>query len=103
MIKARRGDPAAFVGKQLVVFGGFNDEFNNDMYYCQFLSKPENSKEDTNYTTDTVKCINNPFRSDVHFILNPSKQIGGKIVYCHSFMLSKSLITQNLVYKLMSI
>ena len=30
----------------MVIFGGFNDEFNNDMFYCYFEEEVDTSKID---------------------------------------------------------
>jgi hypothetical protein len=81
-----------FLGEQLALFGGFNGEFLNDMYYAKFVYLENDSKIDETYVTDTIKCINNSFRSNIHFIVQG--EFEKDIIYSHTYML---------IYKLMSL
>lgn len=73
----------------MVIFGGFNDEFNNDMFYCYFEEEVDTSKIDPWYIPDTLNSIDNPFRSDLHFIIEPGYPNLNNIVFSHSYMFSK--------------
>ena len=91
--RPRRRHSAVFLGNQMVIFGGFDGGFFNDMHYAEFKKVYNAKDKDENYIADTLKCINNPFRSDINFILNYGKQ-NQSIFYSHSYIL---------LYKLMSI
>lgn len=90
-IPARRRQSWVFVGNQFIVFGGFEGQFINQMYFGEISKQLDIEKSDPAYLEDTLKCLNNPFQSDIRFVLKhgTSKE---SVIYSHSFMLAHKLI-----------
>jgi len=89
----RRRHSAVFLGNQMIIFGGFDGSFYNDMQYATFSDLVEDDYLENVYIKDTLNWINNSFQSDIYFIFH-SDTHSPITIYCHSNML---------VFKLMMI
>lgn len=80
--KPRRRHCAAFVGSCMIIFGGFNGEYFNDLHYINVLelkSKPEVAYEDK-----FIKMLNNEEMSDFTVVTKE-----GEKVHIHTSVLAR--------------
>lgn len=73
MPKPRRRHSAVFVSSTLVMFGGFDGEFFNDMHLLHF--EPENFSQQgpTCLLEDYAKLVDSKEHSNIKFQLDPVK------------------------------
>lgn len=84
MPKPRRRHSAVFVSSTLVMFGGFDGEFFNDMHLLHFEPEHFNQQGPTCLLEDYAKLVDSKEHSNIKFLLDPVKQgAPDQIVYAN--------------------
>jgi hypothetical protein len=74
--KARRRHSALFLGSCMLIFGGFNGEYFNDMYYINvFDLRPKLEMVENTRDTDLLKWVGRSIMADARIVCDSGKYI----------------------------